>query len=302
MKIYLFNFILLMFFSSCTSSTKSRFQPEDFFTGNLLPLARYIYNDDAKAVKEYITKKGISVDTADEKHGYCLLLYAINAESKTTVKMLLEMGANPNELSATKVYENGSDDYNIYNRYPLSNATYKEDLYFAKILLKYGANPNLGNPLQVAIINTPKSSKYNMFDLLLENGANINGLDKEHYTPLFLSVYISRSDYANYFLDHGANVNIICRNGETAAYRLQKNINRLNGEFREDYIKKVQPTIDRFKARGVKFPVEKPNVPDSQKEAKPETSNNQPQKPVSALPNQDRKKTWSIFFDDDEEV
>ena len=259
MKFSILNIIiLLMFFSSCTNSTKGRFQPENFFTGRLLPLAQAIYDDDAKAVKEFINRNGISVDTADAKHGYCLLLYAINAESKSVVKMLLEMGANPNMLSETKVYENNTDDYYIYKRYPLSNSTYKEDLFFAKILLKYGADPNLGNPLYVALVNAPEKSTIKMFDLLLENGANINALNHKGDTPLYTSIFISRSDYANYFLDNGANVNIICRDGETAAYCLQDNINSLDGKFKEDYIKQMQPTIDRFKARGITFPVEKP--------------------------------------------
>lgn len=248
-----------MIFSSCNSSTKERFQPDKYFTSDLLPLAQAIYNDDAKTVKQIIIQKGISVDTADIKYGYCLLLYAINAESKSVVKTLLELGANPNQLSITKVYENNdSIPDRTPHRYPLINAINKEDLYFAKILLQYGANPNLGNPLHTAITNAPEKSVFKMFDLLLEQGSNINAIDRNNDTPLFLSIFISRTDYANYFLDHGANVNIICRDGETAAYRLQKYIDRKDAKFRESYIRKVQPTIDRFEARGIKFPVNKP--------------------------------------------
>jgi len=256
--------VLLMFFASCTSGGryKYRFQPEDFFSGDLLPLAKAIYDDDAKTVGDYILNKGVDVNTVDKKEGYTLLLYAVSTGSKSVIKLLLEQGADPNLVSETKVYESRkSDIYSIFNRYPLSDATYEYDLFYAKILLQYGADPNLGNPLQVAIINAPEKSVFKMFDLLLEQGSNINAIDKDNDTPLFLSIFISRTDYANYFLDHGANVNIICRDGETAAYRLQKYIDRKDVKFRETYIRKIQPTIARFEARGVKFPVEKPEKP-----------------------------------------
>jgi len=305
MRIYLINLILLMFFSSCnTHLYKHNFQPEDFFTGNLLPLARAIYDDDAKAVKNYIQNKGIDVNTVGEKHGYTLLLYAISAESKSVVKALLELGANPNLVSNTKVYENDdSDEYYIFDRYPLPDATYLPDLFFVKTLLKYGADPNLGNPLHEAIVNTPEDSTIKMFDLLLENGANINALNNNGDTPLYTSIFISRSDYANYFLDNGANANIICRDGETAAYRLQKYIDRREGDSKEAYIKKVQPTIDRFKARGIKFPVEKPKAPNSEEDTKQEKSNNQEnQEQSNNLQQNEGRKKWSALFDDDDIV
>jgi ankyrin repeat protein len=266
MKVCLFNIIALMFFSCNTHLYKHRFQPEDYFSDSLLPLAQAIYNDDARTVREYMTKKGIDVNTVDEKQGYTLLLYAISTESKSVIKTLLEMGANPNLVSATKVYEN-SGEYYIYNRYPLSDATYKGDLFFAKILLKYGADPNLGNPLHVAIINTPDRSEYKMFDLLLEHGSNINAVNNAHKTPVFLSAFINRTDYVNYFIDKGANIHIPDNRNETAAWLIQEIIDACISE--KELLEDIQGTIKRFEERGVKFPVEKPNVPQPQEEAKP---------------------------------
>ena len=296
-----------MFFSSCTGSTKSRFQPEKYFTGNLLPLGQAIYDDDTKAVKRLITQKDISVDTADIKYGYCLLLYAINAESKSVVKTLLELGANPNQLSITKVYErNNPNPVRTPHRYPLTNAINKEDLFYTKILLQYGADPNLGNPLHAAITNAPEKSVFKMFDLLLEHGSNINALDRNGKTPVFLSAFIQRTDYVNYFIDHGANIHIPDNRNETVAWQIQEIIDKnknISKEGREKFMERIQPTINRLEARGVKFPVEKPKAPKPADETAPVDENeDKPKEQAQHLQQPGKEKTWTMFFDEDEDV
>ncbi|MDR0834724.1 MAG: tetratricopeptide repeat protein [Candidatus Symbiothrix sp.] len=123
------------------------------------------------------------------------------------MQLLLELGANPNIASY---------DDNLGDIYPLQNCLigvcgddYDEEkdnwrpytqanIEKAKLLLEYGADPNLASPfmsnlppLMLAIVygkdNDGKDNENNilpLIDLLLEKGANPNFVDDEGYTPL----------------------------------------------------------------------------------------------------------------------
>jgi ankyrin repeat protein len=171
-----------LFFSSCERKLlKHRFPPYLSFTQEMRPLGDAIYNDNAREVKRILTEKKLSPNTLD-KNDRSLLIYAIVVSSRSVVKTLLEMGADPNLGCEVKVPSDGKEPH-IEKEWPLATAVYLPDLYYVDILLKYGADVNIGYPLHSTINNARYKNTMKLLNLFIDKGSNINALDYL-YTPL----------------------------------------------------------------------------------------------------------------------
>ena len=135
--------------------------------------------------------------------GNCAINFAVGNNHINILKYLLDNNANVNVFDSQKesllnicVLHNRYDmlkmilekdassinTYSINNRYtPLLNATFHYKLNFVKLLLEYGANPNLTSALNYSPLYhavTPiipyGQSNYEMVELLIKKGADIN--------------------------------------------------------------------------------------------------------------------------------
>ena len=138
-----------------------------------------------------------------------LLLYSCNSEK--VYKALLEHNIEINI-------------YADHNLTPLINAILNFDLNHIKLLLEYGANPNLtsltyGAPLEITA-RFPKKERNILLNMLLNNGGDINL--KFHDGNSFLhKVIMSRDhDLITYLCDKGVDVDATCKLGETAIFKL----------------------------------------------------------------------------------
>jgi ankyrin repeat protein len=285
------------------------YKPENHFSGKELQVAQAIARNDRKEIKELIKKYNINVNFVGQT-GYSFLLYAVTVERKKAMEALLELGADPNlecnVLSHPRF--RGHHPYKI--KYPIYTATYYSDLSYLKILLKYGANPDIhatvekDSPLHNTIVNGKEDKTMEILKLLLDNGADINIQNAFLDTPLHTAAIIiglgNNYEVFLYLLERGADPNIPNKYGETPAYIIQE---RLESYEKDGYrIPRLEAMIDTLKARGVKFPVKKINMLNPSDEATPgeNKKENIPDEQVSVLQKQDRKQTWSALLDDDD--
>ena len=94
-------------------------------------LAKAVEEGDIKIIKEEVVQKKVAVDFQETQYSQSLLMLAIINSEYNTVKMLLELGANPN-LHDTFIGET-----------PVIVAAKNDDPKYLKLLLDYKGDPNL---------------------------------------------------------------------------------------------------------------------------------------------------------------
>jgi ankyrin repeat protein len=136
------------------------------------------------------------------------LYQSTRTPSKEIARMLIEAGANVNEL--TEMHQT-----------PLLSACWRGDYDMVKLLLDSHADPNIpafGNitPLFVACTrNNPEIAK-----VLIENGADANVTESNmNLTPLFKACMNGSEDIVRYLLDSGVDVNSeVMMHGQTPLF------------------------------------------------------------------------------------
>lgn len=122
--------------------------------------------------------------------GVSLLYLTVMSKCYTMTRMLLEAGSDPNISQPTGGYT------------PLAVATLNNEPRFVRLLLKYGASPDLstfiGPPLIIATINR----SYEKIKLLLEHGASVNLRDNRGRRAIHYACY-EKKLYSLLF-QHGA--------------------------------------------------------------------------------------------------
>ena len=179
-----------------------KFKPETYFSRTdylEITMANAIYHENKKKVKEYIQSGRIDVNKPGAS-GFTYLLYSIYIEKYDMTKVLLELGADPNQLSVVK-----HPDGSIEKLTPLvcvcRNHWYS--IKYIKLLVEQGANVNdtiVSPPLVTCIMNSGKDQKKVRY--LIENGANIN-LVFGDYTPMQHAVLSRRLDLVDLLWSYG---------------------------------------------------------------------------------------------------
>ena len=167
----------------------------------------------------------------------------------TKVQSLLSSGEDPNQLNAegasalhlasaeghVAVVEYLLDhkaqidllDRNFLQS-PLVNAAEFGRLAVVKILLKRGAKAELknkfGSNILSAVVNnmgiasskTSKEEVYQIIDLLLSHGADINSQNKNGESLLHMRAHLNEVELATYLLKRNLKINLVAANGENA--------------------------------------------------------------------------------------
>jgi ankyrin repeat protein len=158
--------------------------------------------------------------------GYTALHLAVDNENKGMVETLLIHSANVN--AQTDVGET-----------PLHLATIEDQSDIAEVLINYGANietqtlSKKETPLHYAV----SDQQTNTTTSLLKKFANVNAINADGNTPLHLALGKDMLDCdiktAEILLEHGADVNISNRLGETAVGIIKKRIEDMQKQAQE---------------------------------------------------------------------
>lgn len=242
----------------------SRFPPENYFDGQDLQVASAIYNNNKSTLKNYIKEPNFDINKLG-KQGISYLLYALMVNQKKMMEILLENGADPNLINP-ELTDNASKEAPqiIVNELPLSYVArnfFAYDLDYVKLLVKYGANINdtrTEPPLIVCMGSGDNKRKLKLIEYFLDHGANINIQDNNRQystnsTPIISAADISLWDIVNYLLDRGADYRAVDNAGWSVAYSVQDEISMNKGTA--DRKEKVHALKRRLEKLGIEFPV-----------------------------------------------
>ncbi|ATA90521.1 hypothetical protein CGC58_01345 [Capnocytophaga stomatis] len=220
------------------------------FRGEALSAAQKIFDGDIKGMEQEIKQKNINLNALDPEKGYTLLMYATIIEDMKAMRRLLELGADPNIISA---------DYSTPLKYAAALDNYKMlDLLFE---FKAHPNPKIGrSPLiDVLLMGGFERTKKKMVDYLLAHGADINNIPLSGDNTMEAVTRINL-DMAFYFLEkggqpiiEGTNLSPMARYIQSEEKWLKKN-NKSETEYYKKLLSLKQLLIDKY---GVQFPYEK---------------------------------------------
>ena len=115
------------------------------------------------------------------------------------------------------------------NNYLLHHACKKNDIKKADTLIKAGANINaVDSNNKTSLYLATIYDHYNMVDMLIKAGANINAVDSDNTTPLHIASYKYDDTIADMLIKAGTNINAVDNDNKTplhiASYGGRNNI------------------------------------------------------------------------------
>lgn len=164
------------------------------------------------------------------------LIKAVLDQEEHTVELLLKAGVSPD---ATYTGENSDGNETTWQA--LTTAIDSEAWVIVKLLLEYGANPNL-KPTNLAI--ACEKGNLEVVKLLIEKGANINWLSDTH-TPLICAINSKNESLCSYLIEQGSDVNFTIKGGGNTHWHAKK------------YMPSILPLLEEKGAKPVDVDLEK---------------------------------------------
>ncbi|VEI61982.1 ankyrin repeat domain-containing protein [Serratia rubidaea] len=223
-----------------------KIEPEDYFTGQQLVLAKAIQAGDLERVKQLAPETDLN--TPGEQ-SLTPLFFAINeamyndnpANRLAIITTLVSVGADP--------LPQGKDKPALWM------AKASKDIWL-KAMLDGGLSPNARDkdsdyPM---IYETIYAGTTDTLALLVMRGADINTRNSLGETPLTVAFFSNSFEHVNYLLDHGADPNPVDKNGRGFAALVQRRIKKSRPDT--EYHQNCLRLRDKMIALGVKWPPE----------------------------------------------
>jgi len=190
------------------------------------------YEGNSKEVSELL-RQGYKVNALG-MDGRTLLTYAVSGHHPELVKLLLANGANPNaDHGATMLEAAGRGDVAMLRallkaggepnmRYgdmlntPLHEAFPNGGFKEVRLLLEYGADPNIKNGLGRTPLFIASTGWIESVRLLIAHGAEVNVSDQNGVTPLIYASMYGNLNIARILLKAGADPSITDKRGYSA--------------------------------------------------------------------------------------
>jgi ankyrin repeat protein len=188
--------------------------------------------DNGDELKEFIKKRAQYIDRRDNM-GKTPIIYACENSSIDCIQILIDNGVDKNQHyfhtidvstplcismlnDTTDCFEllikNGANVNQILlNDTILIRAIKINKFDYVKLLIKYGANVNIGNskpPLIEACNHSSNQNNIEIIKFLIESGADINYVDIDSNTPLTISTNLLKYDIVRLLILSGADINL----------------------------------------------------------------------------------------------
>ena len=188
LKMLAFFFLLLYFFENRNIPVeKDSYRGWDVcrFQGTKAwNLAKAIDDQNIREIRRQVVVLKVPIDTKDRKKLFTPLMYAVFNNDIQSVKVLLELGADPN-IPTDSISDKGDYSVIIVSRYS------DISIEILKLLLKYGGNPNSTEcgrnydmdgdwiPARSSALSCAVSisGEIEKVKILVEAGANVNNYD-----------------------------------------------------------------------------------------------------------------------------
>lgn len=211
------------------SAIEKEFSSKTYFSKNpeLLPLAEFISGGDINALRESLKEKPqLAKEVTSE--GYSLLHFAVLNLNEGSIKLLLDLNSNPNQI-----YNFGGSSGHIpltylLDKYQKMGSSHPDENLVLRIVDMLDKSGTKLNPTY-----TSDSSKYvrspvsyasldvdwqkNVLKKLVADGANIDNPGFRGRTILYEMITISKPEYVQFLLELGANPNHKTDDGDTPA-------------------------------------------------------------------------------------
>ena len=226
-------------------------------------LAKAIDDQNIREIRRQVVALKVPIDTKDRKKLFTPLMYAVFNNDIQSVKVLLELGADPN-IPTDSISDKGDNSVIIASRYS------DISIEILKLLLKYGGNPNSTEcgrnydmdgdwiPARSSALSCAVSisGEIEKVKILVEAGANVNNYDGDFQdAPLMDALLLDRMNIALYLLEHGADYNYKFRSCAPSSgggsrdvdilYRLRQCIYPLDSQEYKDKLKVIKFLKDR---------------------------------------------------------
>lgn len=226
-------------------------------------LAKAIDDQNIREIRRQVVVLKVPIDTKDRKKLFTPLMYAVFNNDIQSVKVLLELGADPN-IPTDSISDKGDNSVIIASRYS------DISIEILKLLLKYGGNPNSTEcgrnydmdgdwiPARSSALSCAVSisGEIEKVKILVEAGANVNNYDGDFQdAPLMDALLLDRMNIALYLLEHGADYNYKFRSCAPSSgggsrdvdilYRLRQCIYPLDSQEYKDKLKVIKFLKDR---------------------------------------------------------
>jgi len=182
--------------------------------------------NDSPPIPDMKTEQGISfLQFAD----YCRNRSAIDVVKKYKSELtIFEAASTADIATVSKLIDQNPDQANSFSPdgfTALGLASFFGHLEIVKLLLSKNADPNLAanNQFKVAPIHSACAvSNYDITEILIKNGADVNARQMEGVTPLHSAAHNGQTKLVKLLIDNGADINSKMDNGHTPLFMAEE--------------------------------------------------------------------------------
>ena len=182
--------------------------------------------NDSPSIVDMKTEQGISLL---QLAAYCRNRPAIDIIRKYKKELTIFEAASIADIATIgKLIDQNPDQVNSFSPdgfTALGLASFFGHLEIVKLLLSKNADPNLAanNQFKVAPIHSACAvSNYDITEILIKNGADVNARQMEGVTPLHSAAHNGQTKLVKLLIDNGADINSKMDNGHTPLFMAEE--------------------------------------------------------------------------------